>query len=56
MRIVEKTVGPRVMYIAAVVVIICALFWAAAFFLGYVGDDWGTPAVNESSVPPPAAY
>jgi len=50
-----KTVGPSVMYIAAAVFVICAVLWAAGLFLGYVADDWGSPPVNESSVPAPSA-
>jgi hypothetical protein len=51
-----KTVGTRVMYIAAIIAVLCAVFWVVALTLGYVADDWGTPAVNEKSVPPPTAY
>ncbi len=56
MRKMMRTVGPRVMYIAAIVVVICALFWVWAFSLGYLADDWGTPAASERSVPPPMTY
>ncbi len=51
-----RTVGPRVMYVAAIVVALCALFWVVALFLGYAADDWGTPAASERSVPPPLTY
>ena len=56
MRKRMRTVGPRVMYIAAVVAVICALFWVTALFLGYAADDLGTPAASERSVPPPLTY
>ena len=51
-----KTVKPQVMYVAAIVVVISVLFWIAALFVGYVADDWGSPAADESSVPAPRAY
>lgn len=51
-----RTVGPRVMYIAAIVAVLCAAFWVMAFALGYVGDEWVTPAASERSVPPPLTY
>ena len=51
-----RTVGPRVMYIAAIVVVVCAMFWVVAFALGYVGDELATPAASERSVPPPLTY
>jgi hypothetical protein len=56
MRIIERAVGPRLMYIAAIIIVICAVFWGAVFFLGYVADDWGTPAASESSVPATETY
>ena len=51
-----RTVGPRVMYIAAIVVVICVLFWVAALFYGYLADEWSTPAASERSVPRPRTY
>ena len=51
-----RTVGPKVMYIAAIVAIFCAVFWVAAFALGYIGDELATPAASERSVPPPLTY
>jgi len=51
-----RTVGPKVMYIAAIVVVLCAMFWVLAFALGYVADEQGTPAASERSVPPPLTY
>ncbi len=56
MRKRMRTVGPTAMYIAAVVAVICALFWVWVFCLGYVADDRGTPAASERSVPPPLTY
>jgi hypothetical protein len=44
------------MYIAAVVVVICAALWVAALCLSYLADDWGTPAASESSVPATGTY
>ncbi len=51
-----KTVSPRVMYIAAIVVVIWCVLWVVALFVGYVAVDWGSPAFNERSVPPPRTY
>jgi multisubunit Na+/H+ antiporter MnhB subunit len=51
-----RTVGPGVMYIAAIVMVFCALFWVTLFFYGYLADDVGTPAMSEGSVPPPLTY
>jgi hypothetical protein len=56
MRLIERAVGPRLMYIAVIIIVICAVFWGAVFFLGYVADDWGTPAASESSVPATETY
>jgi hypothetical protein len=50
-EILDRTVGPRAMYIAAFVVVICAALWVTALCLGYLADDWGSPASSESSVP-----
>lgn len=55
-EILGRTVGPRAMYIAAVVVVICAALWVAALCLSYLADDWGTPAASESSVPATGTY
>lgn len=44
------------MYIAAVVAVVCALFWVTTLFLGYAADDLGTPGASERSVPPPLTY
>ena len=55
-EILSRTVGPRAMYIAAIIIVICAVFWGTVFFLGYVADDWGTPAASESSVPATETY
>ena len=51
-----RTVGPRAMYIAAVVAVVCAMFWVAVLFLGYAADDLDRPAASERSVPPPPTY
>jgi hypothetical protein len=51
-----KTVKPQVMYVAVIVVVISILFWIAALFVGYVADDWGSPAADESSVPASRTY
>ena len=48
-----KTVSPRVMYIAAIIVVICFVFWVAAFFYGYAADEWNSPAADERSYPAP---
>ena len=51
-----RTVGPRVMYIAAIIAVICAVFWVTALCFGYLADDWGSPAASERSVPAPRTY
>jgi hypothetical protein len=51
-----KTVGPRVMYLALIVFVICFVFWVVAFFFGYVADDWSHPAADERSFPAPKTY
>ena len=51
-----KTVSPRVMNITAIIVVIWFVLWVAALFLGYVADDWGSPAADERRVPAPRTY
>ncbi len=51
-----RTVSPRVMYIAAIVVVIWCVLWVVALFVGYVADDWNSPAWDERSVPAPKTY
>jgi len=51
-----KTVSPRVMYIAIIIFVICFVFWVAVFFFGYVADEWGSPAADESSFPATKTY
>lgn len=51
-----KTVSPRVMYITAIIVLFCIVLWVVALFIGYLDDDWNSPAADERSVPAPRAY
>lgn len=51
-----KTAGPRVMYIGIVVFVISLVFWAVAFFYGFVADDWSHPAADERSYPATKTY
>ena len=51
-----KTVKPRVMYVAAIVVVISFMLWITSLFFVYLADDWSSPAADESSVPAPRTY
>jgi hypothetical protein len=51
-----KTVKPLVLYVMAIIIIICFVFWIATVFVGYMGDEWGSPPVDERSVPAPQTY
>jgi hypothetical protein len=51
-----KTVKPKVLYLTAIIVIICLLLWVACLFFVYLADDWSSPAADERSVPAPRDY
>lgn len=51
-----RTVKTQTLYVAAVVVVISLLLWAASLFFVYVADDWSSPAASERSVPAPRTY
>ncbi len=51
-----KSIQPQVLYVTAIIMIFSLLLWIAALFFVYLADDWGSPAVDERSVPAPRAY
>lgn len=51
-----KTLKPHALYITAIIIIISFVLWIAALFVGYVADDWASPAADERSVPAAKTY
>lgn len=51
-----KTVKPQVLYVTAIIVIMCLLLWIASLFFVYVADDWSSPPADERSIPAPRTY
>jgi hypothetical protein len=51
-----KTVKPQILYVAAIIFLVCLILWVASLFFCYVSDDWHSPAADERSVPPSRDY
>jgi hypothetical protein len=51
-----KSIQPQVLYVTAIIILVCLLFWVAALFIGYLADDWNSPAADERSIPAPRTY
>jgi hypothetical protein len=51
-----KSDKPQAIYGVVIIVIISLLFWVAALFFGYMGDDWSSPPADERSFPAPKTY
>lgn len=56
-RVVTQTALPRWALIAAVAIVVISLVaFALGLIVGYIADEYMTPAFSEQSVPPPRAY
>lgn len=52
-----QTALPRWALIAAVAIVVISLVaFALGLIVGYIADEYMTPAFSEQSVPPPRAY
>ena len=51
-----KSIQPQVLYVTTIIVILSLLFFLVALFIGYLADDWSSPAADERSVPAPRTY
>lgn len=51
-----KTVGTKLLFILAAVIVLSLLFWGTMLLYGYWADDVSPQPADESSVPAPQTY
>ena len=50
----SQVVVPRwIIVVGSIVVLLGVMVFLAALVVGYIGDEYVTPAFSESSIPPP---